>query len=186
MASVKKGDRVEIARGKQGVGSVGTVFWTGPDRFNEGVQRLGVRADNGETLWVSEKDVEPASNKPAPPPVDPPNKGDRVRWRNRGDEGEGNIFWVGKNKSGPGFRVGVRLDDQEDPLWLDARQVEVIEAPPRATSALPGGNRAPVDDDEEVAFFADGATTAGPAFLDEDVPFDESHAWTPEGDESGF
>lgn len=189
MASrIGKGTRVRVTGGRSGVGSIGTVFWTGPDKFNEGSLRLGVRADDGETLWVSESVVEEVTGNDAtlPAPPEPPNKGDRVKWKNRGDEGEGSVFWVGANKSGPGHRVGVRLDDQEEPLWLDARQIEVLDAPPKATSALPDGHRSPHDgdgDDEPMHAFADGAVPAGMPDWDDDVPVDERFAVEPEDDD---
>ena len=177
-----KGARVRVTGGKQGVGSTGTIFWIGDDKFNPGQKRFGVRADDGETLWISDAHVEELSGSAAelPPPPEPPRKGDRVQWRNRGDEGEGTVFWVGASKSGPGHRVGVRLDDQEEPLWLDARQITVIDAPPKATSALPdgGGRRAPSlgDDDEPAPLYADGAQPAGMPTWDDEAPVDERFA----------
>jgi hypothetical protein len=179
-SKIGKGSRVKVTSGKNGVGSVGTVFWTGPDKYNEDNQRLGVRADDGETLWVSEAVVEEVTGSAAAQPDagPPPDKGARVKWTNRGDTGEGTIFWVGQNKSGPGHRVGVRLDDQEDPLWLDGRQITVIDSPPKATSALPrssGGGR-PKQEDDDVDMYADGAVPAGMPVWDEGAPVDESFA----------
>ena len=183
-----KGTRVRVTGGKQGVGSIGSIFWIGDDKFNPGQKRFGIRADDGETLWISDAHVEAVSGAEAaePPPPEPPKKGDRVTWRNRGDEGEGNVFWVGASKSGPGHRVGVRLDDQEDPLWLDARQVTVIQAPPQATSALPPrrGASTGATDDEPESLFADGAQPAGMPVWDDEAPVDERFA--PSDDEPPF
>ena len=193
-AKIGKGTRVRVVSGQKSVGITGTVFWTGPDKYDEDNLRLGVRADDGETLWLSQSVVEEVSGKEAelPPAGPPPNKGDRVQWKNRGDTGEGTIFWVGQNKSGPGYRVGVRLDDQEDPLWLDARQIEVMDTPPRATGALPAPpqNHAPQGhapqggDDEPADMWSDGAEPAGNGFFDDDAPdLDESHSWSEDAEE---
>ena len=172
----KKGTRIRVVKGRKHKDAVGTVFWSGPDKYNEGKTRLGVKADDGETIWVASDYVEAISGGAAaeePPPVAPPNKGDRVRWKNRGQEGVGTVFWVGPSKSGPGHRVGIRQDDSDDAVWCDARQVTVVsddDAPPTPRAATP----APAGGDDVVDAFADGAAPAGASHLDADVPFDDS------------
>lgn len=125
-----KGTRVKIIRGN-GKDQVGTVFWTGKDKYNGGL-RLGVRGDDGETYWVSETDCETSD---AEVPVGETfDKGDRVRFRNRGTEGYGTVFWIGQSRNGPGQRLGIRDDaDPEEAVWLDARFAELLaegEGPP--------------------------------------------------------
>lgn len=137
-----KGTRVEIVRGRNGKGAVGTVFWVGDDKFDEGSKRLGVRGDDGETYWVSSNNVERTGAEP--PDDDGPEleKGDRVGWRRGEEEGEGEVFWLGPSKHGGGVRVGVR-DDAGETHWFDARQL----------TPLGGAAGAPVpDDDEEPPF----------------------------------
>ncbi|HHO49494.1 MAG TPA: hypothetical protein ENK18_01160 [Deltaproteobacteria bacterium] len=122
---MEKGARVEIVSGPTGRDVVGTVFWIGDDRFNEGTKRLGVQGDDGETYWVSGDNVE-ASEAAIPEPQGPqPQRGDRVAWRQREEEGEGEVFWTGENKHGPGLRLGIKCDDGET-RWFDARAVTLL------------------------------------------------------------
>lgn len=148
-----KGARVTITDGRQGKGVSGVIFWKGPNKWGEG-ERLGVRGDDGETYWVADADVEPATG--APPPVQDAGptfaKGDRVRFKQGGREGTGSVFWTGESRQGPGQRLGIRDDDGEDPVWIDARLAEALTDEPR--SAMPPGGRAPVHlggDDEDAA-----------------------------------
>ncbi len=123
MESVEKGARVAIVKGRKGNGVVGTVFWIGDDKYNEGKKRLGVRGDDGETYWISADNVE-ATDVPEAEPAEPDyERGDLVAFEHRGEEGLGEVFWVGPSKHGPGYRVGLKLEGEED-LWLDSRQVK--------------------------------------------------------------
>ncbi len=117
--SAKKGDRVKIVEG-QGSGQHGEVFWIGPNKWGPG-SRLGVRGDDGETYWINEEDTEPSTAEaPALDPGETFEKGDRVAFEQRGQQGEGAVFWTGQSRDG-GQRLGVRPDDSEDAVWLDAR-----------------------------------------------------------------
>jgi len=142
-----KGTRVRIIAGRQGEGAAGTVFWTGPSRYGEGL-RLGVRGDDGQTYWVDEGDVEETTAKP--PPVEPGptlQKGDRVAYDAEGRAGTGSVFWIGQSRQGPGQRLGIRDDDGGDePVWLDARFARPVDegAPAAAPAPVLDG-----DDDEE-------------------------------------
>ncbi len=149
--SAKKGDRVKIVGGN-GSGQHGEVFWIGPNKWGPG-SRLGVRGDDGETYWVNEDDTAPsAAVATAPDPGETFDKGDRVAFTQRGQQGEGTVFWIGAGRSG-GQRLGVRPDDSEDAVWLDARFARRVEG--RAPPARP----APLADD---GYVDDG-------FVDEDV-----------------
>ena len=117
-----KGQRVRITGGRQGKDQTGTIFWKGPNKYGSG-DRYGVRADDGETYWVSGDNVE-ATDAAAPPIDAGPTfaKGDRVAYKVRGEEGIGSVFWIGESRSGPGQRLGVRPDGSDDAVWLDSRQ----------------------------------------------------------------
>lgn len=120
-----KGTRVRITSGK-GRGVSGNIFWKGANKWGPG-DRYGVRGDDGETYWVAESDVEPDGSKAPPPPTGPTfDKGDRVRFKNRGEEGTGTVFWVGKSRNGPGQRLGINDDHGEDAVWLDAHRCEPL------------------------------------------------------------
>jgi hypothetical protein len=126
----KKGSRVEIVSGENGVGVCGEIFWMGESRYGEG-QRFGMRGDDGETYWVDEAEVELTSK--APPAADSGptfNKGDRVSFRNNGQQGTGTVFWIGQSRTGPGQRLGIRDDDGEgnDAVWIDARFARPLDA----------------------------------------------------------
>ena len=60
------------------------------------------------------------------------SKGDRVAITG-GKQGvgvRGDVFWIGENKYGPGWRYGVKGDDGET-YWLDAEKIgEEKNAPP--------------------------------------------------------
>lgn len=127
-----KGTRVKIVKGN-GKDQTGTVFWTGPDRYRSGL-RLGISGDDGETYWVSEEDVEKTDSTPPPAPTF--DKGDRVRFRNRGQEGTGTVFWIGDSRSGPGQRLGIRDDSNpDDAVWLDGRFAHPL--PPEEDQGAP-------------------------------------------------
>lgn len=137
-----KGTRVEIVRGPTGKDVVGTVFWIGDDRYNEGTKRLGIQGDDGETYWVSSDNVE-TSDKSVPAPTGPQlQRGDRVSWKQGEEDGEGEVFWTGENKHGPGQRLGVKCDDGET-RWFDSRAVSLLSsggggAPGVSTGRDPG------------------------------------------------
>lgn len=173
MESVEKGVRVAIVKGRKGNGVVGTVFWIGEDKYNEGQKRLGVRGDDGETYWVSADNVELTDVPEAEPEEPDYEKGDRVTYEHRGEEGIGEVFWVGPSKHGPGYRVGLKIEGEED-LWLDSRQVKArIEGD---LPALDGGDEAPPELGEPPPFEpGDPGMTEAPAGVDEwddeDPPF---------------
>lgn len=128
-----KGARVTITGGRNGKGVSGEVFWKGANKWGSG-ERLGVRGEDGETYWVSDEDVELASG-PAPKVEAGPtfSKGDRVMFKQRGEEGTGSVFWIGESRNGPGQRLGIRNDaDPDNAVWLDARFAKPLEgeAPP--------------------------------------------------------
>jgi len=84
---LEKGTIVEITSGREGVGQQGEVFWVGDSRYGAG-KRYGIKAQDGETWWADEAQVEvisaPAkqeaasspdaapSDPGAPPPPDAP------------------------------------------------------------------------------------------------------------------
>ena len=116
-----KGARVQIKPGNNGAGVCGEVFWKGAKKWGDG-ERLGVRGDDGETYWIDDDGVEATDQKSAPPePGLTYSKGDRVKFKNRGQEGRGSVFWIGDSRNGPGQRLGINDDDGEDAVWLDAR-----------------------------------------------------------------
>jgi hypothetical protein len=51
-----KGDRVRIRAGEH-AGVIGAVFWVGPSKFGKG-KRYGVKADDDDTYWVDQNQVE--------------------------------------------------------------------------------------------------------------------------------
>jgi hypothetical protein len=170
--SAAKGDRVRIVEGK-GVGQHGEVFWTGPNKWGPGL-RLGVRGDDGETYWVSEDHTEPsAAGAPAPEPSETFAKGERVAFTQRGQQGEGTVFWTGTSRTG-GQRLGVRTDDSEDAVWLDARFARRVErqAPPAPLAPLADDTG---DDDFEQAPFLepDHAPSLGPDDMPPMAPWDD-------------
>lgn len=125
---MEKGTRVVVVGGRSSKGVTGTVFWTGPDRYGDGL-RVGVRGDDGETHWLSAEHVEKLEAGADPGAAEAPevDKGARVSFKVQGEPTEGEVFWIGENKFGPGQRLGVRDDDGET-HWVDAVQVKVLEA----------------------------------------------------------
>jgi hypothetical protein len=181
---VDKGTRVTITGGSSGRGVSGTVFWTGPNKYGEG-ERLGVRGDDGQTYWVSDDLVEPAT---APPPkVDVPRyeKGDRVSFEKGDGRGTGSVFWTGDNKYGPGQRLGVRDDapeGEDDAVWLDSRLVTRLDddapapaARQRPPSAAGSAPPMPTDGPPEPPLPADDSwdAPAGADELPEGPPLDD-------------
>ncbi len=166
--SAKKGDRVKIVDGN-GSGQHGEVFWTGANKWGPG-SRLGVRGDDGETYWVNEDDTEPSTAEaPAPDPGETFQKGDRVAFTQRGQQGEGAVFWTGKSRSG-GQRLGVRPDDSEDAVWLDARFARRVEQ-----QAAPAP-LAPLAEDEDEDDVIEYAPPLGADDLPPMAPIDDAWA----------
>ena len=131
---MKKGDRVKIVAG-QGEGRCGQVFWVGANKWGPG-QRLGVRGDDGQTWWVSEADAE-SSDEPAPVVEPGPTfqRGDEVVCTVGGGQVRGTVFWVGESRRGSGQRLGVRPDDDDEAVWLDARFARLVDGQDSAASA---------------------------------------------------
>ena len=169
----KKGDRVKILEG-DGEGQLGEVFWIGSNKWGPG-SRLGVRGDDGETYWVSEDSTELTETvAPPPEPGATYQKGDRVAFTQRGQQGEGTVFWTGQSRGG-GQRLGIRLDDAEDAVWLDARFARPVEV--RAVSARAEPRPSPVeparaDEDGYVEF----TPPLGPDDLPPMAPIDDDYA----------
>jgi len=146
---------------------VGTVFWVGENSYGDG-KRLGVKGDDAETYWVNAENVEPSEAPVSTPGGPAPDRGDRVRWKQAGATGEGDIFWVGPNRHAPGVRVGVRCDDGET-RWLDQVQVEVIDAGSSAgASGAPAPGFVPSDP---------------PPMDDEPPPIEDAPAWMGDDDD---
>ncbi len=152
-----KGTRVKIVKGRSGVGTLGEIFWKGANKYGPG-ERFGVRGDDGQTYWIDADHVE-ASSEAAPEPEAGElfQKGDRVAFKVGDREGEGEVFWLGDSKRG-GQRLGVRPVDDDDAVWLDAKQATRIEAPldggPDLDSAPPMADGPPPIDDETLQAWA--------------------------------
>lgn len=181
-----KGDRVRITGGRQGKDKTGTIFWKGPNKYGSG-DRFGVRGDDGETYWVSSDHVE-SSDAKAPPVDSGPTfeKGDRVVYSVRGVEGTGEVFWIGESRNGPGQRLGVRPEDSDEAVWVDARQCRAAtdddKPAPRLVTADPTWDPVSQGDDD------DGMTFAEQLGLDEmppGPPVDDAMAdqWVDEDEE---
>ncbi len=161
---MNKGTRVKIVKGQKGVGVAGEIFWIGDNKYGPG-KRFGVRGDDGETYWVDAELVE-ASDEAAPAVEDSGElfqKGDRVAFEVGGREGEGEAFWIGDSRRG-GQRLGVRPTDDDEAVWLDARQA-------RRVDSAPGG--------------AQPDMSAPPPLDDGPPPIDDAtlEAWANTGDE---
>lgn len=131
--SFSKGDRVRITGGRQGVGLTGEVFWKGPNKYGPG-ERLGVRGDDGQTYWTTDSDVEPSDSRLDPTPGEQFDRGARVRFQRDGTMLRGEVFWTGQSRNGPGQRLGVRVEGEEEPTWIDARFVKADDQPSPAVS----------------------------------------------------
>ena len=190
---MKKGSRVRFKSGAK-AGVTGTIFWTGKDKYKGG-ERYGINGDDGQTHWANSSEVE-ASDAPAPE-VDAGElfeKGDRVRYRDRGNTGTGSVFWLGDSRRG-GQRLGIRSDDDPDnAVWLDARFVERLREeddpgapPPPARSGRgsqrSGGSAGGWDDDgpvfdntpEAMQGMGDGQVPEPPSDLPGSAPMDDSY-----------
>lgn len=179
-AKLEKGARVAIVSGRRGVGMRGEIFWIGENKYGPGV-RYGVRGDDAETYWVDEADLGPEAAVPEPPPPEEKpvlDKGQRVvitKGRSKGVEGE--VFWVGESKFGPGMRYGVKGDDDET-HWADEQQLEPTDSPPPSPaegasepsrSGPPPLDDAPMPDPDQAPMPDPDAAPADP--FDDDVPF---------------
>ena len=136
--SFAKGDRIQITKGPA-EGVAGTVFWKGQNKYGPG-DRYGVRGDDGQTHWVDSESVAPTD---AAVPEGPSfERGDRVAFRDRDQEGTGTVFWTGQNKHGPGQRLGVNPDGAEgrdNAVWLDARAARPLSPEEDPQGADDGG-----------------------------------------------
>lgn len=121
---ISRGSRVRVTGGRKSLGVTGTVFWTGANKW-DGKERLGIEGDDGETHWVAAHHVEATDD--APPEIELPAPGARVRFALEGVEVEGTVFWVGPAKSGRGHRIGVK-DPAGGAHWLDARKLSPVAA----------------------------------------------------------
>ncbi|MGF1467113.1 MAG: hypothetical protein ACFCGT_13380 [Sandaracinaceae bacterium] len=118
-----------------------------------------------------------------PPAVEPPAagpelaKGARVRLNGGPDAGaEGEVFWVGESRFGPGLRYGVR--DGEETYWVDDIHVEALDEAPAAPPGDPGPGDDPPEALAETAFDEPppgygGDAPAEPPPFDEPPPDDE-------------
>jgi len=148
---MEKGTRVVVVGGRKAKGVTGTVFWTGPDSYGDGL-RIGLRGDDGETHWLNADQVKALEEGEDPGPSEAPTvqKGAIVSFTTEGEAYEGEVFWVGENKYGPGQRLGVR-DPSGETHWLDAMRVTVLEASsqPAPPSDSGGGPPQPPPPTEE-------------------------------------
>ncbi len=122
---MNKGSRVKVVKGKKvPIDTTGTIFWLGDNKFGEG-KRAGIEGDDGETYWISLEHLEAIDD--APPEIEPPKKGDMVRFvlPEAEVEVEGPVMWVGEAKSGRGFRIGVR-DHDGGIHWMDSRKAAPV------------------------------------------------------------
>ncbi len=182
----EKGARVAIVSGRQGLGMRGEVFWIGESRYGKGA-RYGVRGDDGETYWVDGQHVGPEDAVPPPklPERDqaPLAKGTRVRiTRGESAGAEGEVFWVGERKFGPGHRYGVR-DDEGETHWIDGPGVEAIQgAPPPKSAPAAKRDAREFADDAPSSGFDDAASSgfddaASSGFDDAPLPGDDELAY---------
>ena len=157
-----KGDRAAIVSGKNPLGTRGEVFWVGENKYGPGM-RYGLKGDDGQTYWLNDEEIGSEEGAPPPPPPKPKSdkpvldKGTRVKIVGTKDAGvEGEIFWTGQSRYGPGMRYGVK--NGEETYWVDEENVEVVETP----AAASGGS----------AESAEEPPPAGPMPMDDAVPDD--------------
>ena len=175
-AAFEKGDRAAIVSGRKNVGVRGQIFWIGENKYGPGV-RYGLRGDDGETYWVDESNIgseDGAPPAPAPPePKETLEKGSRVSITKGASAGaEGEVFWVGESKYGPGMRYGVK-DDEGETHWADEHQVELLEGPAKGgDEARAGGSGGPPPPADEAPWpdGEDDFASSGGGFED-DIPF---------------
>jgi len=171
-ARFDKGDRAAIIGGKNPLGTRGEVFWVGENKYGAGM-RYGLKADDGRTYWLNDEEIGSEEGAPPPPPPKPASdkpeleKGTRVKIVGNKDAGvEGEIFWTGQSRYGPGMRYGIKSG--EETYWADEDNVEVLEAPQGGGAAqgaqgrIGGGPESPEE-----------PPPAGPMPLDDAVPTDD-------------
>lgn len=173
----EKGDRAAIVSGRKNpVGVRGQIFWIGENKYGDGM-RYGLRGDDGETYWCDESHLGPEETAPPAPegggPKEALDKGARVSITKGPSAGvEGEVFWVGESRYGPGMRYGIK-DDAGETHWADSHQVEALAAaPPKpagdARPSRPSGDGPPPDD----APMPEGDDFAeAEAYYDDDIPF---------------
>lgn len=113
---MNKGTLVEVTGGKAPRGVQGTVFWTGPDRYDEGSTRIGIKTDSGETYWLSENDVRaveaggaaPKAAAPAQRPTAPPPQAPRTAAPTSAPVGE-KLVTAPAGPAGPAPDKGARV-----------------------------------------------------------------------------
>lgn len=162
-----KGERAAIVGGNKPLGTRGEVFWVGENKYGPGM-RYGLKADDGRTYWLNDEEIGSEDGAPPAPPDKPKSdkpeldKGTRVKIVGTKDAGaEGEIFWTGQSRYGPGMRYGVK--DGEETYWVDEENVEVIAMPDTGGSDAGGGRGS--DSPEE-------PPPAGPVPMDDAVPDD--------------
>lgn len=172
----EKGDRAAIVAGKKNpIGVRGQVFWIGENKYGDGM-RYGLRGDDGETYWCDASHLGPEADAPPPPATDAAKpafaKGARLSiTKGPGAGVEGEVFWVGESRFGPGMRYGIK-DDAGETHWADSHQVELLAAPtakpagPASGGRRPGG---PPADEAPLPEADDFAEAEG--FYDDDIPF---------------
>ncbi|MEZ4335309.1 MAG: hypothetical protein R3B82_01660 [Sandaracinaceae bacterium] len=178
----EKGDRAAIVAGRKNpVGIRGQIFWVGENKYGDGM-RYGLRGDDGETYWCDQSHLGPEDAAPPPPegstgPKEAIDKGARVSITKGPSAGvEGEVFWVGESRYGPGMRYGIR-DEAGETHWADSHQVEALAAPapkpaaaprPAPAAASSSSSGPPMDD----APMPDGDDFAeADDFYGDDVPF---------------
>lgn len=166
-----KGARAAIVGGKHPLGTRGEVFWVGENKYGPGM-RYGLKGDDGRTYWLNDEEIGSEQTAPPPPPPRPKSdkpeldKGTRVKIVGTKDDGvEGEIFWTGQSRYGPGMRYGVK--DGEETYWVDEENVKVLEAP-----ASEDPRRGRSDGDRGGPESPEEAPPAGPMPMDDAVPDD--------------
>jgi len=149
---VKKGSRAVVVKGRKVPrGTVGTVIWTGDSKYGP---RIGLQDDTGKVYWTAESNVEGhLGTKHGKVPrggwrslkarIDAaqrdwaesfPQKGDSVLLLASGIRAR--VFWT------KGERLGVRREgvpESEEPTWVNAWEVAVLDAQGNLLSQTPCG-----------------------------------------------
>lgn len=179
-----KGGRAAIIAGRYPLGTRGEVFWTGENKYGQGM-RYGLKGDDGVTYWLNDEEIGTEDGAPpAPPPPDRPplDKGARVRIVGTKDEGvEGEIFWTGASRYGPGMRYGVK--EGEATYWVDEANVKPLDEPgaggATGAEASDGGAEGGGDEPASGGAFQDDVDgpdeppPAEPMPMDEPAPTDD-------------
>jgi hypothetical protein len=140
--TVDNGTRIRVVKGRKHKDKVGTIFWSGDDKYREGKKRFGVHADNGETLWIpdeyalelTEGDEGFVAETGDDDELD---KGDLIEWTDGEEQRIGKVFWLGEARTGVGLRLGVRIDGEEEARWVNSRRVKLLaHAPEPAGTAV--------------------------------------------------